>query len=263
MITFPSCKINLGLHILNRRPDGFHDINTCFYPVPWTDILEVIESDKLEFTSTGISIPGEPKDNLCVKAYHLLKDTYDLPPVKIHLHKIIPMGAGLGGGSSDGAHLLMLLNEKFQLYVPQPTLLHMAAQLGSDCSFFLQPDVMMGSGKGDSLSPISLSLKGKFLVIVKPDVHVATAEAYGGVVPAVPEKELRAVLSGPLENWKLDLKNDFEKSLFARYPLIEKMKDDLYRAGASYASMSGSGSSVFGIFEHPVDLKGKFGNVAY
>jgi 4-diphosphocytidyl-2-C-methyl-D-erythritol kinase len=263
MVTFPPCKINLGLYVLSKRPDGFHNIHTCFYPVPWTDVLEVIESNQLEFISSGISIPGAANDNLCMKAYHMMKQIYDLPPVKICLHKIIPMGAGLGGGSSDGAYLIQLLNDQFQLHIPLPALRSLALQLGSDCSFFFQHEAMIGSGRGEVLEPLSLSLKDKFLVIVKPDVHVSTAAAYRGVVPGSPGKDLRSVLSAPLENWRHDLKNDFEDSVFFKHPIVEKIKTDLYSAGAIYASMSGSGSSVFGLFDAPVNLKEKFADCVY
>jgi len=231
MVAFPPCKINLGLSIVRKRTDGFHDIETIFYPVPWTDILEVIPSDKFEFTVTGNVIPGKDDDNLCVRAHKIL----DAPPAKIHLHKILPTGAGLGGGSSDAAYTLRLLNDVFGLKHSKEELKSYAAQLVSDCAFFIENRPMLGTGRGEILTPVDVDLKGKFIVIVKPDIHVSTAEAYAGVVPK--EKKLDAT-------WK----NDFEESVFRKYPQLAEIKAMFYKKGASYASMSGSGSSIFGIF---------------
>jgi 4-diphosphocytidyl-2-C-methyl-D-erythritol kinase len=244
MVAFPPCKINLGLNIIRRRPDGYHDIETCFYPVPWTDILEVIPSDKFEFTTSGMAIPGD--DNLCVKAYQLLK----APPAKIHLHKIIPTGAGLGGGSSDAAWTLRLLNDVFDLKHSKEKLKEYAATLGSDCSFFIDDIPMIGKGRGEVLSPSTISLKGKFIVIITPDVHVSTADAYAGIIPGGRKVEWEGVM---LE----ELKNDFEETIFKKFPEIRSIKEELYKAGAEYASMSGSGSSVYGIFPKKPSLEKK------
>jgi 4-diphosphocytidyl-2-C-methyl-D-erythritol kinase len=233
MIAFPPCKINLGLSILRKRDDGYHDIETCFYPIPWTDILEIIPSDRFEFTVSGNTIPGD--DNLCVKAYRLLS----APPAKIHLHKIIPAGAGLGGGSSDAAWTLRLLNDIFNLKLSKDELRKYAAKIGSDCAFFIDDVPMMGTGRGDILTPANISLKGKFIVIVKPGIHVSTAEAYAGVVPQESAIDLTDMKS---------LKNDFEESIFKKFPVIASIKKSLYGMGAIYASMSGSGSAVYGIF---------------
>jgi 4-diphosphocytidyl-2-C-methyl-D-erythritol kinase len=261
MVAFPPCKINLGLNILRKRQDGYHDISTCFYPVPWTDVLEIIISDQLTFTSTGNIIPGEREDNLCLKAYRLLKDDFDISSVAIHLHKIIPTGAGLGGGSADAAYTLRLLNTIFNLRLSIDRLSHYASQLGSDCSFFVQDKPMLGSERGEVLSAINVDLKGKFLVIVKPAVHISTADAYAGVKPEVPKSNLQDILENKtLSQWKVLLKNDFEESVFQKHPAIKKIKEDLYSLGAIYASMSGSGSSVFGIFDGTVEVKGKLGN---
>ncbi len=256
MVSFPPCKINLGLYILNRRADGYHNISTCFYPVPWTDILEIIPSDTMSFSRTGLSIPGE--DNLCIKAYQLLKKDFDLPPVKIHLHKIIPIGAGLGGGSSDAAHTLRIINDIFQLGITLDTLHEYASQLGSDCAFFIQDNSMLASGRGEVLSSIPLNLKGHFLAIIKPDIHISTAEAYTGVVPNTPPQALKEILNKPLSDWKTLLKNDFEDSIFKKYSHIKEIKEKLYSLGAVYASMSGSGSSVYGIFENEISLSQAF-----
>jgi 4-diphosphocytidyl-2-C-methyl-D-erythritol kinase len=255
MVAFPPCKINLGLHILYKRTDGYHALETCFYPVPWTDILEVIPSDTLAFSQSGDAIPGDPHDNLCLRAYHLLQKDFTLPPVRIHLHKIIPTGAGLGGGSSDGAYTLRLLNDLFNLNLAPTALAAYAAQLGSDCAFFTQDTPQLGTGRGEILTPVDISLKGRFLVLAKPPIHVSTAEAYAGITPATPATGLTQILAQePLAAWKEKLHNDFEASVFARHPPIQALKENLYRAGALYASMSGSGAAVFGIFDQGVDL---------
>lgn len=254
MIAFPPCKINLGLHILAKRPDGYHDLETCFYPVPWTDILEIIPSDTLRFESSGNNIPGNPDDNLCLKAYRILAKDFKLSPVSIHLHKVIPSGAGLGGGSSDGAYTLRLLNEIFSLGLSLEKLMAYAATLGSDCAFFIQDHPMIGSGRGEILHEASVSLTGKFLILVKPEVHVSTAEAYAGVVPQQPAEPLENIFERhALPSWKKVLKNDFEGSVFSKHRLLHDLKEMLYDNGAVYASMSGSGSSLFGIFDQPVD----------
>jgi 4-diphosphocytidyl-2-C-methyl-D-erythritol kinase len=261
MVVFPPCKINLGLNILQKRGDGYHDIVTCFYPVPWTDVLEIVVSNQLTFVSTGNIIPGKPEENLCLKAYQLLKADFNINPVAIHLHKIIPTGAGLGGGSSDAACTLRLLNEIFDLKLSAERLSLYASKLGSDCSFFIHDEPMLGSGRGEILSAIRVDLKGKFLVIVKPEVHVSTVEAYAGVKPETPANSLQEILENhTLSDWKHVLKNDFEKSVFQRHAVIKEIKEDLYSLGAVYASMSGSGSSVFGIFEHEVEIKDRFEN---
>ncbi|MBZ0245529.1 MAG: 4-(cytidine 5'-diphospho)-2-C-methyl-D-erythritol kinase [Cyclobacteriaceae bacterium] len=263
MVSFPFCKINLGLQVISMRSDGFHNIETCFYPVPWHDVLEIIYSEKFSFTRSGISIPDDDMGNLCVLAYNKLKDAYDIPPIKMHLHKIIPMGAGLGGGSADAAFTLKSLNTLFSLELPVHKLHEIAAELGSDCSFFLQDHPMMGSGRGEVLKPIDVSLSGMFIVIVKPDVHVSTQEAYKGVIPDQSRAPLNNILLGDIEAWKDMLHNDFEASIFNKYPQIEKVKKELYNAGARYASMSGSGSSVYGLFDKPVVLKDQFEGAIY
>lgn len=256
MVSFPPCKINLGLQILTKRADGYHNLSTCFYPVPWTDILEIIKSDSVSFSSTGLPIPGS--DNLCIQAYQLLKKDFNLPPVKIHLHKIIPIGAGLGGGSSDAAHMLKVLNTIFNLGLTSVTLYEYASRLGSDCAFFIQDSPMLGSERGEVLSKIAVNLKDNFLIIVKPDIHIATAEAYAGVIPRTPSQTIENILGADPSTWKTVLKNDFEESIFKKYPQIKEIKDKLYAFGAMYASMSGSGSSVFGIFEKEIKIPAAF-----
>ncbi|HEY3402280.1 MAG TPA: 4-(cytidine 5'-diphospho)-2-C-methyl-D-erythritol kinase [Ohtaekwangia sp.] len=255
MVSFPPCKINLGLHVVRKRQDGYHDVETCFYTVPWTDILEIIPSEKNSFNCSGSPIQGNPEDNLCVKAYDLLHKDFSLPPVAMHLHKIIPTGAGLGGGSADAAYTLRLLNDLFDLKLSQPQLAAYASRIGSDCAFFIYDQPMIGTGRGDILEPINIDLASKFLLLVKPDVHVSTATAYSGVTPHVNELPVSEIISRPLADWKDLLQNDFEKSVFQRYPEIATIKDTLYTMGAIYASMSGSGSTVFGIFNHPVNTE--------
>lgn len=263
MIAFPPCKINLGLHVVAKRADGYHDIETCFFPVPWTDVLEIIPANELQFTSTGIDIPGKEEENLCIKAFALLRDTFKIPLVKIHLHKIIPMGAGLGGGSSDAAHTLRLLNTIFELKLSTKQLKNYASQLGSDCSFFIQDEPMLGTGRGETLNPISVNLAGYYLVLVKPMVHVSTKDAYAGLTPKAPLHEIKEALLQPVKNWKDSLVNDFETSVFQKFPEIEKVKTRLYELGATYACMSGSGATVFGLFERPISLNGRFKDCEY
>lgn len=264
MVRFPNCKINLGLHVVGKREDGYHDIETCFYPLPWNDILEIIPSKTISFTNTGINVPGPYDDNVCLKAYYLLQDEFDLPPVDIHLHKIVPMGAGLGGGSSDGANTLIILNELFAINLSEQQLEERASELGSDCAFFIHDGPMMGMGRGEILRPIDLSLHGKFMVVVKPDIHVSTKEAYNNIVAKDAYPSIRPILEKEsILNWKNMLKNDFEDSVFSQFPVIEKIKNDFYNQGSIYASMSGSGSSVFGIFDSAVDLKKYFDGMAY
>jgi len=248
VVTFPNAKINLGLQILRKRPDGYHDISSLFLPIPLCDVLELIESKELSFTSSGLPIPGNADDNLCLKAYHSLKSDFDLPPVSIHLHKVIPMGAGLGGGSADGAFALSMLNEKFKLQLTQKQLETYAAQLGSDCPFFISNQAAIASGRGTDLAPHAIDLKGHYLVLLFPGIHIGTREAYAGVKPQAVQLSIEAILTTPADRWKEILKNDFEDSVFPGHPLLPSLKDLLYRAGAVYASMTGSGSTIYGIF---------------
>lgn len=263
MVVFPHCKINLGLQIISKRRDGYHNIQTCFYPVPWKDILEIIKAKTFAFSCSGISIPGKEEDNLCVKAYQLLQNDFGLSPVHIHLHKVIPTGAGLGGGSSDAAFALRVLNSIFDLKLSQQQLREYASRLGSDCSFFIEDMPMLGTGRGEELSPASINLKGLFLVLVKPEIHISTAEAYAGINPQQPSLSLPEILALPVTKWKNSLVNDFEESVFKKHPAISSLKESLYQHGAIYASMSGSGASVFGIFSSPVDLFKEFEGMTY
>ena len=262
MIAFPPCKINLGLSVLRKRPDGFHDLETCFFPIPWTDILEIIPSAAFSFDASGLAIPGNPAENLCVRAYHLLQKDFNLSPVQIHLHKIIPTGAGLGGGSADAAYTLRLLNDIFTLNLSSEALAAYAARLGSDCAFFTQDQPMIGTGRGEILEPVhgpqstvhSL-LAGKYIVICKPDIHVSTAEAYASITPHEPAVSIKEILTTkPLEEWWFHLKNDFEAPIMAKHPTIRNTRDKFYVQGARYASMSGSGAAVFAIFDNEVAI---------
>jgi len=266
MINFPNAKINIGLNIIKKRIDGFHDIESVFYPVQLCDALEIIENknstDKVLFASSGFSIPGHPDENLCVKAYHLIAKDYPLPSIKIHLHKHIPIGAGLGGGSSDAAFFIKLLNEKFELGLAWGEMHHYAKQLGSDCSFFISNKPSFVKGKGDEYESINLELSGYYIALIYPNIHVNTAMAYSGVTPKKPLRDLENdILNLPIEEWKNDIKNDFEVSVFLKYPEIKKIKEQLYNEGAVYSSMSGSGSAVYGIFKTAADFKNKFKNV--
>lgn len=254
MIAFPPCKINLGLHVIRRRDDGYHDIETCFYPVPFTDVLEIVPSENFLFQLTGIQLPGNPDENLCKKAYRLLKNKFNLPEVAIYLHKLIPPGAGLGGGSSDAAWMLRLLHRMFNLPLTYEQLTLMAAQLGSDCPFFMYDGPMIGTGRGEELQPAEISLKGYYLILLKPEVHVSTAEAYSLIKPFPSAVPIQQILKSKPEEWKTILINDFEQPVIGRYRVIGELKDFLYHHGAIYASMTGSGSAVYGIFHHKPEL---------
>lgn len=251
MIKFPNAKINLGLNIVNRRLDGYHDIETIFYPIALQDVVEVVTAKGKESTLTtyGRTIDCPVEKNLVMKAYRSLEKEFNLPPVDIYLHKNIPDGAGLGGGSSDAASVLLILNEMFKLNISQAELATRAARLGADCAFFIYNSPMMATGIGDILSPIDITFKEKVLLLIKPDVSVPTAEAYSKVTPKKSEIELTSIIKTPIETWKEILKNDFEPSVFAAHPELHEIKTKIYESGAVYASMSGSGSSIFGIFD--------------
>ena len=252
MITFPNIKINLGLSITEKRPDGYHNLETVFYPVALEDALEIRTNPEAQQKFTlhqhGMEIAGNPENNLVVKAYLLLDKEFHLPPVEIHLYKHIPSGAGLGGGSSDAAFMLKLLNEHYNLQLSDNQLEDHAATLGADCAFFIKNTPTYAEGIGNIFSPIELSLKGYRIMIVKPDVFVSTREAFANIRPHRPEYPVREVIRRPVAEWKDTLINDFEASVFPQYPVIGEIKEELYHQGAIYASMSGSGSSVFGLF---------------
>lgn len=260
MITFPNAKINLGLSIVRKRTDGFHDLETVFYPVSLRDSLEIHPSsdknEKFVLHQYGKTIAGNHENNLVVKAYLLLDKEFGLPPIDIYLYKNIPSGAGLGGGSADAAFMLKLLNERFQLNLPDNQLEEYASVLGADCAFFIQNQPIFAEGIGNIFSPVHLSLKGYRIVIVKPDVFISTKEAFANIHPHQPEHSIKEIIQKPVQEWKELLVNDFEDSLFPHYPIIRNLKEKLYEHGAIYASMSGSGSSVFGLFDANTSLSG-------
>ena len=236
--------------MVSKRDDGYHNLETIFYPVKLADALELADSDEMQFSASGIEIDGNPENNLVFKAYKLLQKDYKLPPVKLHLHKIIPFGAGLGGGSSDAAFTLKILDKYFKLKIPSTKLENYAAQIGADCPFFIENKPTFASGIGDQFQPLNLDLSEYEILIIKPNISVSTPDAYKNIIPAKPIFNLKDIENLPIESWKDVIKNDFEKSVFEKYPEIEKLKNTLYKMGALYTSMSGSGSAVFGIFRH-------------
>jgi 4-diphosphocytidyl-2-C-methyl-D-erythritol kinase len=256
MICFPNAKINLGLHILSKRPDGYHSIETVFYPVNLCDALEIVPAEKGQtaLVQSGIPVDGKPEDNLVMKAYNLLKKEYDLPEIAIYLRKQIPFGAGLGGGSSDAAFMLKLLNDFAGLQLSFEQLEEYAGRIGADCPFFIRNKPVFAEGIGTVFSPITVSLDKYHLVLVKPSVSVSTKEAYAQVKPRLPNVPLKELIRLPVNEWRNKLINDFEAGIFAQYPEIGEIKQKLYTEGALYASMSGSGSSVFGIFDKSIHL---------
>lgn len=249
MIHFPNCKINLGLSILAKRADGYHELETVFYPIALTDALEILPAATLSLNQSGIEVPGDPAQNLCLKAFHLLKKDFpQLSPVQMHLHKNIPMGAGLGGGSSDGTAALILLNKLFSLGLSDDQLIEYASQLGSDCPFFVYNKACHATGRGEVLKPIALDLAAYQIVLVHPGKHISTAWAFQQLTPHSKSKSIQSIIEMPIEAWKNHLVNDFEAPVFKAEPTLSSIKDQLYALGAIYASMSGSGSSLFGIF---------------
>lgn len=248
MIVFANAKINIGLQVISRRADGYHNLETVFYPLKLYDAVEVIEAKEINFFSSGLPLEVREEDNLCLRAYQLLKGDFKLPPVHIYLHKVIPMGAGLGGGSADAAFLLKLLNEMFDLGLDEPDLINYARKLGADCAFFIRNIPVLATGIGDVFEDIPVDLSSYHLVVVKPDIHISTAEAYRMVKSNLEGKQLRSAIQFPISMWKEAIFNDFEMGVFARYPEVEAIKAILYEQGAVFAAMSGSGSAVYGMF---------------
>lgn len=257
MITFPHAKINIGLQVTERRPDGYHNLDTVFYPIPIQDALEVVVAEDADYDCrlhvSGISIEGEMDNNLVVRAYRLLACDYTLPSVDIYLHKHIPTGAGLGGGSADASFMLRLLNDMFELGIATEQLESYATKLGADCPFFITSKPVYATGIGNEFHPIELDLSGWYIVVVKPDVFVSTKEAYSMVKPEKPEVTLDEKIVHPITEWRETISNDFEKGIFALHPELAEIKEILYALGAKYAAMSGSGSALFGLFEAPVE----------
>lgn len=279
MIIFPNAKINLGIRVLNRRPDGYHQIETVFYPVPLSDILEIMPvgndfvtpkrvpgttylelfteqgSAEVNFAFSGLEPGGLPEDNLVVKAVSLFDTRHALTqPLYIHLHKIIPAGAGLGGGSSDSSFVLKALNDLSGKPFSQEQIHDLALRLGSDCPFFITNSPVLATGRGEVMTKLELNLTGWFLVIVKPDVHVSTAEAFGSIQPGEPETSLVQQIRLPVDEWQHHLVNDFEKVVFEKYPAVASVKTQLLNAGATYCGMSGSGSAMVALFREKPSL---------
>lgn len=257
MIVFPNAKINLGLNIVEKRLDGYHNLETVFYPINLQDALEVtrLEGSTHDFRLhvSGHVIEGNPEDNLVVKAYRLLQRDFEMPAIDIHMYKHIPTGAGLGGGSSDCAFMIKLLNDKFSLELSTEQMEAYAAQLGADCAFFVRNKPVFATGIGNVFQPIDLSLEGYHIVLVKPDIFVSTRDAFAQITPHRPEVSLTEIIRKPVEEWKEWMVNDFEASVFAKYPEIKALKERMYELGAVYAAMSGSGSSVYGLFKNSLE----------
>ncbi len=260
MVIFPNAKINLGLHVTEKRTDGYHNIETIFYPVKgFNDVIEVIEnrnSKQDTLNVTGLfTKPVKPEENLVIKALQLLRADHDIPPVQIHLHKTIPSGAGLGGGSSDAAFMLKLLNKKFKLGISNEDLQYKASKLGADCAFFILNTPTLAKGIGDQFFPVNISLKNFWIHIVVPPVSISTPEAYKTIIPVQRKTSLATLIEKPLDQWPQNLTNDFEKNIFQKHSEIETAKSQLYRTQAIYASMSGSGSALYGIFREEPHTK--------
>lgn len=255
MIVFPHAKINLGLNVLHKRDDGFHDIESVLVPIPLTDVLEAVvdpsaPEGSVEFTSSGIAIPGSPSSNLCIQAAAALRSLRPMLGIRMHLHKVIPTGAGLGGGSSDGAHALMLLNRLLNLEVDRTELHKVASTLGSDCPFFLSDRPQLAEGRGERLIPVEVALKGWWLLLVNPGIHVGTKEVYANTKPSDVSANIAGALrNSPPDHWQDGVKNCMEQYVFDAYPAVKQLRDVLTGKGAAYAAMSGSGSSVFGLFK--------------
>ena len=253
MVVFPNGKINLGLNVIRKRGDGYRDLETVLYPIDIADALEIIPTDSfadpIQFSVSGLKINIEGAHNLCVRSFELLKRSFpQIPPVKMHLHKTIPVGAGLGGGSSDASFALKLFNQKFNLNLSTESLLDLALQLGSDCPFFIIDKPCFAIGRGEFLERVNVSLSGYKIILVNPGIHVSTAEIFSVVTPSLPSKSIKEIIQQPIDSWKIELANDLEEPVFKKYGEVKQIKDELYKAGAIYASMSGSGSTVYGIF---------------
>jgi len=257
MISFPNAKINIGLHIISKRPDGYHNIETMMLPIPLCDILEILpslnRSTAIEISMSGIVPDCSSEENLCFKAYQIMKKHHNIPSVRMHLHKAIPSGAGLGGGSADAAFTLVMLNELFRLQLPEELICDYATELGSDCAFFVANKSAIASGRGEILHAFPCDISGYFLALVIPEIHVSTAMAYRNCKPCQPEADITSLITAPIHDWKKNIVNDFECGIFETFPILSDIKQLLYDSGAVYASMSGSGSSLYGLFTEKPD----------
>ncbi len=265
MILFANAKLNIGLQVIAKRTDGYHELNSVFYPLPIYDIIELLETTAAETTLNiqGERIPGNLYDNLCIRAFELLKKDYGIPPVSIDLVKQIPIGAGLGGGSADASFVLKGLNTLFQLNLTEEQLAGYAAKLGADCPFFIANNPVFATGIGTDFKDLNLNLDGYHLVVIMPNIHISTAEAFAAVQPKAPEVNLEEAIRLPIQEWKFHIRNDFEDGIFESYPLLKEIKETLYQKGAIYASMSGSGAAIYGIFWEKTDLNelAKYGKI--
>ena len=252
MICFPNAKINLGLNVTGVRNDGYHTIETIFYPIPLCDALEIVPSDTTKFTQTGLSLDSTPMENLVMKAHTAISKKYDIQPMDIYLKKAIPSKAGLGGGSSDAVFMLKFINKLCKLNIMDSELGEYALHLGSDCSFFLKNKPVIATGTGSEFTDIDISLKGYTIYVIKPQVSISTKEAYDAIKPKRSIFSLLELPTIPISEWKNILVNDFEPYAFKKYPIIKEIKETLYRKGAEYASMTGSGSAVFGLFKNTI-----------
>lgn len=256
MIAFPKAKINIGLRVLRKRADGYHDIQSLMYPIPLTDVLEIIPSSTgMKYDFGVLDFEGTPEDNLVVRAYNALKELYpNLPELEIILRKRIPTGGGLGGGSSDATSMLLLLKKQFDLAVTDEQLHEIATKLGADCPFFLNAQAQIAEGIGEKLTPYPIDLSGYWLTLLTSDIHIHTGQAYGSISPSEEGEDLRELLKLPLTEWKGRVVNHFEPPIFEKHPVLQKGIDSLYKAGAEYASMSGSGPTLYGISKEPLDI---------
>jgi len=249
MIVYPHAKINLGLHIIERRSDGFHEVETVLYPITLCDILEIKPSEQIQLFLYGLPIEGASEDNLCIKAWHMFREDFSIPPVQFHLYKRIPSSAGLGGGSSDGAYALKMLNNYFSLNLSDELLVQYAARLGSDCPSFIYKRPSLATGRGEQIVPCEVDLSGFHILVCTPPLSISTAQAYAGARPAAPQYALTETLSLPVCKWRERLVNDFEKTLFPLFPILQQYKEALYASGAVYASLSGSGAALYGLYD--------------
>lgn len=254
MILFPPCKINLGLRVISKREDGYHELETVMFQLPFYDVLEIVKSDKFSIKTSGITIESSTENNLCVKAYHLLQQDFNLPPVHIHLHKNIPMGAGLGGGSADGTYTLLALNELFDLKLNTTQLQSYALKLGSDCPLFVIQNPQIAKGRGEILEAFEFNLSGYYIHLINLGIHVSTKDAFSNIQLNKNKTSVLDSLKTPIENWKNLLINDFELSVFEKFPMLADLKEKFYQNGAIYVAMSGSGSTLFGIYSNKPDL---------
>lgn len=253
MISFPNAKINLGLNVVRKREDGFHDIESVFFPVPCYDVLEILpiasHTGTVQFSASGIEVPTDGASNLCIQAYNLMHKKHGIPSVKMHLHKTVPIGAGLGGGSADAAFTLRALNTMFDLGNTDAELEQMGATIGSDCPFFICNQPALVTGRGEHVVPCQVNLSGYWIVLVNWGIHIETQDAYRHIQPEEPKHSVADVVQKDVSEWKELLKNDFENTIFKQYPSVAEIKDEMYAEGAVYAAMTGSGSTVYGLFK--------------